>query len=50
MQAIPSRVLVIIHPRTSEAESAIQSIRQEFKTRFKQESVLRVTAPSQVAF
>jgi len=50
IQVLPSRILVILHPPSAPADAAVEVIRQEFKKRFNQVSVLRVTAPAQVAF
>ena len=50
IQVLPSRILVILHPPIPQADAAVEAIRREFKKRFNQMSVLRATAPAQVAF
>ena len=50
IHAIPSRVLIVLHPATPQADAALEAIRQEFKIQFNQVSVLRATAPARVAF
>lgn len=45
-----SFVLALIHPESAAAEQAIHSIVSEYKTRFQQESVLRVTSAVCVSF
>jgi hypothetical protein len=44
------RVIVILHPPTSKANKAIEEIRETYKSRMHQESVLRVTVPAKVSF
>ena len=39
-----SFVLTVLHPGTPDAEADVQAIASEYKTRFKQEAVLRVRA------
>lgn len=46
----PSRVLVIWHRRGADSETAIEAIRQAYKTQFGQESVMRVDGASCVSF
>jgi hypothetical protein len=43
-------VLEIAHPTTSAAAQAIEEIRAEYKRRFRQESVMRVTQTANVQF
>jgi hypothetical protein len=50
IQKEPSRILVILYPPTSAADSGIEAIRAAYKTRFEQESVMRVDAASCVSF
>ena len=50
IHVVPSRILVIVHPATPQADDAVETIRHEFKKQFNQVSVLRATAPAQVAF
>ena len=45
-----SKVVVLIHPDTPAARRAIREIIAEYKRAFRQESVLRVTAPARVSF
>ena len=45
-----SRILVILHRPAETAEQSIESIRAIFKTRFQQESVMRIDAASCVSF
>ena len=50
IHVFPSRILVVLHPATPEADAAIEAVRQEFKTQFNQVYVLRATAPAKVEF
>jgi hypothetical protein len=45
-----TKVLVLIHPPTKEANAQIEALRSRYKERFEQESVLKVSAPVKVAF
>ena len=45
-----SRLLLIWAPRTADSEARIEAIRNAYKTRFEQESVLRVDGLSCVSF
>jgi len=47
---LDSRVIVILHPNTPEAEAKIEGIRTDFTERFGQESALRATMPATVSF
>jgi hypothetical protein len=40
-----SKVLILIHVNSPEFDAKIERIREEYKTRFKQNSVLRVDCP-----
>jgi hypothetical protein len=50
VQRIPTRLLVILHPPTHEAEQAIEAIRNEYRNAFGLPSVLRSTTPAIVSF
>jgi len=50
IRVVPSRILVVLHPSTAQANAAIEAIRHQFKTQFNQESVLRATTPAKVGF
>ena len=45
-----SRVLVVLHPRSAEAEAFLESLREAYKKQFSQESVLRVDQDAAVSF
>lgn len=45
-----SKVLIIWHPASAEADGKLEAIRTAYKTRFAQESVMRVDAASCVSF
>lgn len=45
-----TRVLVVLHPPTHEAEQAIEAIRNDYRNAFRLESVLRSTTPALVSF
>lgn len=45
-----SRLLVIVHPKTAEANEKLEAIRQAWKTAQGETSVLRVTQPAEVRF
>ncbi len=45
-----TRLLVLIHPPTREAQARIDTIRRLYQRRFSQESVLKVTTPVKAAF
>ncbi len=47
---LPSRMLIIIHQPSAEKDRAIDAIRLAFKTRFQQQSVLRVSLPASTSF
>jgi hypothetical protein len=46
----PSRVLILLHPRSAEDEAKIELIRSIYKTRFAQEAVLRTDEWEKVSF
>lgn len=46
----PARVLVIIHPDDAGSDAALDALREDYKSRFDQISVLRVTQPVCMAF
>jgi hypothetical protein len=46
----PSYVLELLHPGEASAEREIAAIVQAYKTRFRQEAVMRVTSPACVSF
>lgn len=46
----PARVLLIIHPDDAESDEALDALREDYKARFDQISVLRVTQPACAAF
>ncbi len=39
----PCRVLLLLHPRDQDSDAKVEALRQSYKNRFQQESVLRVT-------
>jgi len=45
-----SKVLVVLHPATPEAEAGVEAVRAEFLARTGQESVLRGSQPIEVSF
>ena len=45
-----SHVLNLIHPDDAANDSAVQAIVSEYKTRFRQEAVLRVASPACVSY
>lgn len=45
-----SFVLEIVHPDDAASEQAVQSVRADYRVRFRQEAVLRVSAPVRVQF
>lgn len=45
-----SRVLVVLYQPKPETETAIEAIRSAYKSRFQQESVMRIDSPSCVSF
>jgi hypothetical protein len=45
-----SKVLVLVHPRSPDAEAKIDEIRKLYCQRFNQEAVMKVTTPARVAF
>ena len=45
-----SRVLVLLHERSAEADSNIERIRMIYCERFAQDSVLRIDSPVRVSF
>ncbi len=45
-----SKLLILLHEPGSAAAAAIEEIRAQYKSRFKQESVMRVTSMAGVAF
>jgi hypothetical protein len=46
----PSRVLVILHERTEQADRDIDAIRDRYKARFNQEAVMRTDSTERVTF
>jgi hypothetical protein len=46
----PSKMLVLLHPRDAAIEKQIDEIRAEYRRRFNQEAVMKVTTSAQVAF
>jgi hypothetical protein len=48
--AEPSKVLVILHPPDPALHAGFEAIREAWKKRFGQESVMRVTSPARVSF
>jgi hypothetical protein len=46
----PTRIVILIHPDCTEADTAINRIIDRYKARFEQQSVLRVTAPVRARF
>jgi hypothetical protein len=46
----PSRVLILLHPRSAENDAKIEQIRSIYKTRFAQEAVLRTDEWEKVSF
>ena len=44
-----SKLLILVHPQTPEKTKAIDALVAQYKTRFKQESVLRTVTPVRVA-
>lgn len=45
-----SHVLQLLHPRDARVDAAIVAIVESYKSRFRQEAVLRVTAPACTSF
>ena len=45
-----SRVLILVHPDTEDADRRLEFVREIYKQAFRQESVLRVTAPVRASF
>ncbi|HSG89896.1 MAG TPA: DUF3574 domain-containing protein [Pseudomonadales bacterium] len=45
-----TKVIVILHPDTQDARARVDAVRQAFKVRTGQDSVLRATAPVEVSF
>ena len=50
IRRLSTKVVVILHPPTHEAEQAIEAIRKEYCSAFNQVSVLRSTTPALVSF
>lgn len=46
----PARVLVVIHPDDAESDASLDALREDYKARFDQISVLRVTQTACAAF
>jgi hypothetical protein len=46
----PSKIVIIYHHRSYEAERAIESVRADYKALFHQESVMRVSEATEVWF
>ena len=46
----PSKLLVLLHPRSAEIDAQIDEIRALYCQRFKQEAVMKVTSVAHVAF
>lgn len=45
-----SRVVIILHPASTDASQKIDQLRQRYKEQFMQQSVLQTTMPAAVAF
>lgn len=50
VHVVPSRQLVLLHPRDARSDQGVEEIRREFLARFGHESVLRSTGPVTVSF
>ncbi|HWK89354.1 MAG TPA: DUF3574 domain-containing protein [Longimicrobium sp.] len=46
----PALVVEIFHPASAPADAALEAVAAEYKRRFRQTSVLRVTAPASAVF
>jgi hypothetical protein len=46
----PTKLLILLHPPTAEAEHDVEEIRDQYALRFHQKSVLRATSPVRVSF
>ena len=46
----PVRIIEILHPFSSQFDTLIDEIAEEYKRRFRQEAVLRVTMPARMEF
>jgi len=47
---LESKVIILLHPDTTEADALIDAVRVVFTTQFEQESVLRATVAAEVSF
>ncbi len=50
VRKLDSRLLILIYPGSNSANRSIEAIRSDFKTRFHQQSVLRVTEKVEASF
>ncbi|MFM7103562.1 MAG: DUF3574 domain-containing protein [Verrucomicrobiota bacterium] len=50
VRVVPSRQVVLLHPRDARSEQAVEGIRRDFLARFGHESVLRSTGRVRVQF
>ena len=46
----PTMVVEVVHPASDRVDAALQQIADEYKRRFRQEAVLRVTTPVRMRF
>ncbi|HEX6747619.1 MAG TPA: DUF3574 domain-containing protein [Longimicrobium sp.] len=46
----PTVVVEVVHPASEQVDAALQQIADEYKRRFRQEAVLRVTTPVRMRF
>ena len=46
----PSKMLVLLHPKDAAIEAQIDEIRAEYRRRFQQEAVMKVTSSARVEF
>ncbi len=46
----PTMVVEVVHPASEQVDAALQQIADEYKRRFRQEAVLRVTTPVRMRF
>jgi hypothetical protein len=49
-RAEPSRVVIIMHPRTPDTDQRIDAIARQYARQFNQDAVLRADSPSRVSF
>ena len=45
-----TRILVLVHPKSAEADGKVDRIVNAYRQRFQQESVMRLTAPTSASF